>query len=77
MSARIIRHEGIIFAETELNTYILLMGTAELSHLYGPRSRVLAILSPGVPLMAQQKFQWTALNDCRVAEPSTEIFIST
>jgi CRP-like cAMP-binding protein len=86
MSVRIVKHKGIIFAERgalSLNTHILLTGTAEVSHLYGPRSRVLAILSPGVifrmPLMARgidHNFQWTALSDCRVAELSTESFVS-
>jgi CRP-like cAMP-binding protein len=89
MSARGVQHKGIIFEERgalSLDTHILLTGTAEVSHLYGHhghRSRVVAILSPGVifrmPLMPREighNFQWTALNDCRVAELSTESFIN-
>ncbi len=86
MSARSVKHKGIIFAERGAlspNTHILLTGTAELSHLYDTRARVVAILSPGVifrmPLMArgiEHNFRWTALNDCRVAELATESFIS-
>ncbi len=86
MSARDVKHKGIIFAEQGAlspNTHILLTGIAELSHLYGTRARVVAILSPGVifrmPLMArgvEHNFRWTALNDCRVAELATESFIN-
>src|SRR4029077_14539816 len=63
--------------------HILLTGTAELSHVNGSRPRVVAILSPGVifrmPLMARgidHNFQWTALNDCRVSQLTTNNFIS-
>jgi CRP-like cAMP-binding protein len=86
MSARNVKHEGIIFEERgalSLDTHILLSGTAELSYLQGRRSRVVAILSPNVmfrvPLMPRgidHNFQWTALSDCRVAELSTEHFIN-
>ncbi len=51
MTARNVKHKGLIFEERgslSLSTHILLTGTAELSHLYGPRWRVVAILSPGV-----------------------------
>src|SRR5216684_7358204 len=85
MSSRDVKHKGIIFAEQGAlspNTHILLTGIAELSHLYGARARVVAILSPGVifrmPLMARgiaHNFQWTALNDCRVSELLTDTFI--
>jgi CRP-like cAMP-binding protein len=86
MTSRNVGHKGLIFEERgvlSLNTHILLTGTAELNHLQGPRSRVVAILSPGVifrmPLMAQgidHNFQWTALSDCRVSELTTENFIN-
>jgi CRP/FNR family transcriptional regulator, cyclic AMP receptor protein len=85
MTSRNVQHRGIIFEEhgvLSLQTHILLTGTAELSHMNGSRPRVVAILSPGVlfrmPLMARgigHNFQWTALNDCRVAELSTQSFI--
>jgi CRP-like cAMP-binding protein len=86
MMARDVKHKDIIFEERgvlSLSTHILLTGTAELSHLYGTRARVLEILPPGVifrmPLMPRgidHNFQWTALSDCRVAELSTESFIN-
>jgi CRP-like cAMP-binding protein len=86
MTSTNVKRKGIIFEERgslSLNTHILLTGTAELSHLYGPRWRVVAILSPGVifkmPLMPRgidHDFQWTALSDCRVAELSTASFIN-
>ena len=86
MTARNVKHKDMIFEERgvlSLDTHILLTGVAELSHLYGGRSRVVAILSPGVifrmPLMArgiEHNFRWTALNDCRVAELATESFIN-
>jgi len=85
MTAKNVKHKGIIFeerGELSLSTHILLTGIAEVSHLYGLRARVVAILSPGVifrmPLMPRgidHHFQWTALSDCRVAEVSTESFI--
>ena len=86
MTARNVKHKDMIFEERgvlSLDTHILLTGVAELSHLYGARSRVVAILSPGVifrmPLMArgiEHNFRWTALNDCRVSELATESFIN-
>jgi CRP/FNR family transcriptional regulator, cyclic AMP receptor protein len=86
MTSRNVKHKGIIFEERgalSLSTHILLTGTAELSHLQGLRSRVVAILSPGVifrmPMMPRgidHNFQWTALDDCRVAELSSDSFIS-
>jgi CRP/FNR family cyclic AMP-dependent transcriptional regulator len=88
MTGRNVRHKGVIFEERgalSLNTHILLTGTAELNHMKGKgtRPRIVAILAPGVmfrmPLMArgiEHNFQWTALNDCRVAELPTESFIS-
>jgi CRP/FNR family cyclic AMP-dependent transcriptional regulator len=86
MTSRNVKHKGLIFEERgalSLKTHILLTGTAELSHLNGPRSRVIAILSPGVifrmPLMPRgidHNFQWTALDDCRVGELSSDSFIS-
>jgi CRP-like cAMP-binding protein len=85
MAARNVEHKGVIFEERgvlDLKTHILLTGTAELCHLYGSRSRVVAILSPGImfrmPLMArgiEHNFKWTALNDCRVAELTTDKYI--
>src|SRR5260221_14495782 len=85
MTSRNVKHKGIIFEErgaVNLETHILLTGTAELSHMNGSRPRVVAILSPGVifrmPLMARgiaHNFQWTALNDCRVSELLTDTFI--
>src|SRR5216684_1730592 len=86
MSSRDVKHKGIIFVEQGAlspNTHILLTGIAELSHLYGTRARIVAILSPGVifrmpqmPHGIDHNFQWIALNDCRVAELSTESFIN-
>jgi CRP/FNR family transcriptional regulator len=86
MTSRNISHKRVIFEERgvlSLKTYILLTGTAEVSHLNGVRSRVVAILPPGVifrmPLMPpvlDHNFQWTALNDCRVGELTTESFIN-
>ncbi len=85
MTSRNVKHKGVIFEEhgaVSLDTHLLLTGTAELSHMNGSRPRVVAILSPGVifrmPLMARgiaHNFQWTALNDCRVSELSTDTFI--
>jgi CRP-like cAMP-binding protein len=85
MTSRNVKHKGLIFEErsvVNLDTHILLTGTAELSHMNGSRPRVVAILSPGVlfrmPLMARgidHNFQWTALNDCRVSELLTDTFI--
>ena len=86
MTSRNVKHKGVIFEERgvrSLDTHILLTGTAELCHMYGANSRVVAILSPGVlfrmPLMARgidHTFQWTALNDCRVAQLTTDNFIN-
>jgi CRP-like cAMP-binding protein len=86
MTSRNVRHKGLIFEERgvlSLDTHILLTGTAELTHVNGSRPRVVAILPPGVifrmPLMARgidHNFQWTALNDCRVSELTTNNFIS-
>jgi CRP/FNR family transcriptional regulator, cyclic AMP receptor protein len=86
MSSRSVKHKGIIFEERgalNLDTHILLSGTAEISHLNDHHSRVVAILSPDVmfrvPLMPRgidHNFRWTALNDCRVAELSTTRFIN-
>ena len=86
MTSRNVQHKGLIFEERgvlSLDTHILLTGTAELSHVNGSRPRVVAILSPGVifrmPLMARgidHNFQWTALNDCRVSQLTTNNFIS-
>ena len=85
MTSRNVKHKDVIFEERgvlNLSTHLLLKGTAELSHMNGSRPQVVAILSPGVlfrlPLMArgiEHTFQWTALNDCRVSELSTETFI--
>jgi CRP/FNR family cyclic AMP-dependent transcriptional regulator len=85
MTSRNIKHKGLIFEERGVlspDTHILLTGTAELSHVNGSRPRVVAILSPGVifrmPLMARgidHSFQWTALNDCRVSQLTTNDFI--
>ena len=85
MTARDIKRKEVILHEKGLlnpSTHILLAGTAELCHSYGTRSRVIAILSPGVlfrmPLMARaidHNFKWVALNDCRVAELSTDKYI--
>ena len=86
MTSRNVQHKEVIFkerGELSLDTHILLTGTAELSHLNGSRPRVVAILSPGVifrmPLMARaldHNFQWTALNDCRVSQLTTDNFIN-
>ena len=86
MACRDIRHKRLIFEErgsVSPNTYILLTGTAELSHLNGVNTRIVAIMPPGVlfrmPLMPpviDHNFQWTALNDCRVGELTTESFIN-
>jgi CRP/FNR family transcriptional regulator, cyclic AMP receptor protein len=86
MTFRNVKHKDIIFEERgarSQDTYILLSGTAELCHLDGTRSRVVAIMSPGVlfrmPMMAlgvDHTFQWTALNDCRVAQLTTNSFIN-
>ena len=85
MTSRNVKHKGVIFEEhgaLARDTHILLTGTAELSHMNGSRTQVVAILSPGVlfrmPLMARgidHNFQWTALNDCRVSELLTDTFI--
>jgi hypothetical protein len=51
MSSRTVKHKGIIFEERgvlNLDTHILLSGTAEISHLDDHHSRVVAILSPDV-----------------------------
>jgi hypothetical protein len=81
MTARDVKRKGVIFQERgmlNLSTHILLAGTAELWHSHILRSRVIAILSPGImfrmPLMARaidHNFKWIALSDCRVAEPSS------
>lgn len=85
MTSRNVKHKGVIFEEhgaLARDTHILLTGTAELCHMNGSRTQVVAILSPGVlfrmPLMARgfdHNFQWTALNDCRVSELLTDTFI--
>jgi CRP/FNR family cyclic AMP-dependent transcriptional regulator len=86
MTIRTVKHKEIIFEERgarSQDTYILLSGIAELSHFEGIRSRVVAVLSPGVifklPMMApgvEHTFRWTALSDCRVAQLTTNSFIS-
>jgi CRP/FNR family cyclic AMP-dependent transcriptional regulator len=86
MTIRTVKHKEIIFEERgarSQDTYILLSGIAELSHFEGIRSRVIAVLSPGVifrlPMMApgvEHTFRWTALSDCRVAQLTTNSFIS-
>ncbi len=85
MTSRNVKHKGLIFEEDGVrspDTHILLTGAAELCHMDGDRSRVVAILSPGVifrmPLMARgidHTFRWTALNDCRVSQLTTNSFI--
>jgi CRP/FNR family cyclic AMP-dependent transcriptional regulator len=85
MTSRNVKHKGLIFEEDgarSLDTHILLTGAAELCHMDGERSRVVAILSPGVmfrmPQMARgidHTFQWIALNDCRVSQLTTNSFI--
>jgi CRP-like cAMP-binding protein len=86
MTIRTVKHKEIIFEERGVvsqDTYILLSGIAELSHFDGIRPRVIAVLSPGVifrlPMMApavEHTFRWTALSDCRVAQLTTNSFIS-
>jgi CRP-like cAMP-binding protein len=86
MTSRTVKHKHLIFEERGArspDTHILLTGTAELCHMDAVRSRVVAILSPGVifrmPMMAhgiEHIFRWTALNDCRVAQLTTNNFIS-
>src|SRR6202051_1981938 len=86
MTIRNVKHKDVIFEERGArspDTYILLSGTAELCHVDGTRSRVVAIMSPGVlfrmPMMApgvDHTFQETAVNDCRVAQLTTNSFIS-
>jgi CRP/FNR family cyclic AMP-dependent transcriptional regulator len=86
MTIRNVKHKDVIFEERgarSQDTYILLSGTAELCHVDGTRSRVVAILSPGVmfrlPMMApgvDHNFRWTALSDCRVAQLTTNSFIN-
>ena len=84
MACRDVGHDKMIFEELgklDPNTHILLSGTAALIHLNGRRDRLVAILSPGImfrmPLMARgidHKFRWSALDDCRVAQLSTNRF---
>ena len=86
MTIRNVKHKDVIFEERgarNQDTYILLSGTAELCHVDGARSRVVAILSPGVifrlPMIApgdDHKFRWIALSDCRVAQLTTSSFIN-
>src|SRR3984957_646455 len=86
MTIRNVKHKDVIFEERgarSQDTYILLSGTAELCHVDSTRSRVIAVLSPGLifrmPLMApgvDHTFRWTALSDCRVAQLTTSSFIS-
>jgi CRP/FNR family transcriptional regulator, cyclic AMP receptor protein len=77
MVSRRVRPKGLIFEERgalSLDTYILLSGTAVLTHLSNHRPRVIAILSPGVvfrlpllPSPIHHALRWIALSDCRVA----------
>jgi CRP/FNR family cyclic AMP-dependent transcriptional regulator len=86
MTIRNVKHKDVIFEERGArseDTYILLSGTAELCRVDGTRSRVVAIMSPGVlfriPMMApgvEHTFRWIALSDCRVAQLTTNSFIS-
>lgn len=86
MTIRNVKRKDVIFEERgarSQDTYILLSGTAELCHVDGARSRVIAILSPGVifrlPMIApgdDHKFRWIALSDCRVAQLTTSSFIN-
>ena len=86
MTIRNVKHKDAIFEERGArseDTYILLLGTAELCRVDGTRSRVVAIMSPGVlfriPMMApgvEHTFRWIALSDCRVAQLTTNSFIS-
>src|SRR5579862_115131 len=86
MTIRNVKHKDVIFEEhgaRSEDTYILLSGTVELCRIDGMRSRVVAIMSPGVlfrmPMMApgvEHTFRWIALNDCRVAQLTTSSFIS-
>jgi CRP/FNR family transcriptional regulator, cyclic AMP receptor protein len=86
MTIRNVKHKDVIFEERgarSQDTNILLSGTAELCRIDGARSRVVAILSPGVmfrmPMMApgvEHTFRWIALSDCRVAQLTTNSFIS-
>ena len=85
MTSRNVKHKGLIFEEDGVrspDTHILLTGAAELCYMDATRSRVVAILSPGVifrvPQMARginHTFRWTALNDCRVSQLTTNSFI--
>jgi CRP/FNR family cyclic AMP-dependent transcriptional regulator len=85
MTSRNVKHKALIFEEDGVrspDTHILLTGTAELCYKDGTRSRVVAILSPGVifrvPQMARgidHTFRWLALNDCRVSQLTTNSFI--
>ncbi|MFZ2059906.1 MAG: Crp/Fnr family transcriptional regulator [Candidatus Binatus sp.] len=86
MTTRNVKHKDVIFEERGArseDTYIMLSGTAELRRVDGTRSRVVAIMSPGVlfrmPMMApgvEHTFRWIALSDCRVAQLTTNSFIS-
>jgi CRP/FNR family transcriptional regulator, cyclic AMP receptor protein len=86
MTIRNVKHKDVIFEERgarSQDTYILLSGTAELCRVDGARSRVVAIMSPGVlfrmPMMApgvEHTFRSIALSDCRVAQLTTNSFIS-
>jgi CRP/FNR family cyclic AMP-dependent transcriptional regulator len=85
MTSRHVKHKALIFEEDGIrspDTHILLTGAAELCYRDGTRSRVVAILSPGVifrvPQMARginHTFRWIALNDCRVSQLTTNSFI--
>jgi hypothetical protein len=72
VSARVIAFEER--QERNLDTQILLSGSLELSYVSGQRSRIIAILSPGVifrmPSLTAEigyGFRWTALEDGRIA----------
>jgi CRP-like cAMP-binding protein len=86
MTVTEVRRHGVIFREQAHRsgvTYILLIGTVQLSYLGGGSARAVAILSPGLifrpppmPVEAIYNFECTGLTNCRVAKIPQEKFIA-
>ncbi len=84
MTVKTVGPKTLIFREIgkpSADTHILLLGTAQVSHVSGNRSRALAIVSPGVifkfpsmPGGIYQNFEVVALTPCRMATLPSEIF---
>lgn len=86
MSTRIFNRKDLIYREESrrrLKTYLLLLGTAQLSYVNSHTSRAVAIVPTGlilkcplIPNDVGHRFELRALNECRVASLPTTDFMN-